>query len=121
MSADWIGGHRPLTHRCVCRVNWHRIDDLARNVARFRKGLTKLGFEVIGDDDSPVVPVMIYIPTQMPALGRMAFEKNVCADASNNTSSVHTECSICPNHLNVRPSLSLCLSVSLSLCYYWRC
>mgnify|MGYP001046255918 FL=1 len=54
-----------------------RIDNLARNVAHFRKGLENLGFEVIGDDDSPVVPVMIYIPTQMPALARMALEKNV--------------------------------------------
>merc|ERR1712023_203650 len=54
-----------------------RIDELARNTAFFRKGLVDLGFDVIGDDDSPVVPVMVYIPNKMPAFARMCMEEGI--------------------------------------------
>ena len=41
-----------------------RIERLARNSRYFRRRLKQLGFIVYGSDDSPVVPVLIYFPTQ---------------------------------------------------------
>ena len=39
-----------------------RIKTLARNTRYFRRRLQQLGFIIYGDDDSPVVPLMIYFP-----------------------------------------------------------
>ena len=36
-----------------------RIRSLARNTVYFRKRLKQMGFIVIGNDDSPVVPLML--------------------------------------------------------------
>ena len=47
-----------------------RIDQLARNCRVFRQGLKKIGNIVYGNDDSPVVPLMIYIPCKVGAFSR---------------------------------------------------
>lgn len=39
-----------------------RIAQLARNTQYFRRRLKQLGFIVYGNDDSPVVPMLIYFP-----------------------------------------------------------
>lgn len=54
-----------------------RITQLAENVRFFREGLTKRGFVVIGDDDSPVIPVMVIVPAKMSAFSRLCLERNV--------------------------------------------
>ncbi|XP_009862141.2 serine palmitoyltransferase 2 [Ciona intestinalis] len=47
-----------------------RIKQLADNCRMFRQGLKKLGNIVYGNDDSPVVPAMIYAPTKLGAFSR---------------------------------------------------
>lgn len=42
-----------------------RILQLRRNVIRFRSRLRELGFHIDGNDDSPVVPMMVYTPTNL--------------------------------------------------------
>lgn len=42
-----------------------RIKQLRRNVVRFRTQLRQLGFHIDGSDDSPVVPMMVYTPTNL--------------------------------------------------------
>ncbi len=42
-----------------------RIEQLAWNSHYFRQHLVKMGFIVYGNDDSPVVPVMIYMPAKI--------------------------------------------------------
>eukprot|EP01096_Ripella_sp_DP13-Kostka_P009413 TRINITY_DN361_c0_g2_i7.p1 TRINITY_DN361_c0_g2~~TRINITY_DN361_c0_g2_i7.p1 ORF type:complete len:496 (+),score=223.86 TRINITY_DN361_c0_g2_i7:220-1707(+) len=54
-----------------------RLKQLADNVRFFRQGLTKRGFVVIGDDDSPVIPVMVIVPAKMSAFSRLCLERNV--------------------------------------------
>lgn len=39
-----------------------RIRQLARNTKYFRRKLKQMGFIVYGNDDSPVVPMLIYFP-----------------------------------------------------------
>ena len=42
-----------------------RIDQLAWNSHYFRENLVKMGFIVYGNNDSPVVPLMIYMPAKI--------------------------------------------------------
>ncbi|XP_031101238.1 long chain base biosynthesis protein 2a-like isoform X4 [Ipomoea triloba] len=43
----------------------------------FRTELQKMGFEVLGDNDSPVMPIMLYNPTKIPAFSRECLKQNV--------------------------------------------
>lgn len=42
-----------------------RIDQLAWNSHYFRERLVKMGFIVYGNNDSPVVPLMLYMPAKI--------------------------------------------------------
>ena len=42
-----------------------RIKQLAENTRYFRQALIKMGFIVFGNNDSPVVPVMLYMPSRI--------------------------------------------------------
>jgi serine palmitoyltransferase len=42
-----------------------RIHQLACNVRYFRRQLVDMGFIVYGNDNSPVVPVMLFIPAKI--------------------------------------------------------
>mmetsp|Transcript_64386 Transcript_64386/g.151603 ORF Transcript_64386/g.151603 Transcript_64386/m.151603 type:complete len:663 (+) Transcript_64386:318-2306(+) len=47
-----------------------KIETLRRNANLFRAGLQRMGCEVLGDEDSPVIPVMLYNPAKIPAFSR---------------------------------------------------
>jgi hypothetical protein len=36
-----------------------------------------MGFEVLGDNDSPVIPIMLYNPAKIPAFSRECLRQNV--------------------------------------------
>ncbi|MFH4976311.1 hypothetical protein AB6A40_003020 [Gnathostoma spinigerum] len=55
----------------------NRVKQLARNTHYFRKKLKQMGFIVIGSDDSPVVPVMIYYPTKCGLWGREMLKRHI--------------------------------------------
>jgi len=50
---------------------------LKENSNYFRRALKQRGFHVLGDEDSPVVPVMTYYAAKIPALSRLCLEKNL--------------------------------------------
>ncbi|KAL7710692.1 Serine palmitoyltransferase [Lotmaria passim] len=54
-----------------------RIRQLKENSTFFRRGLMDLGLVVLGDDNSPVVPVMCYNLGKLSALSRMCLERGV--------------------------------------------
>lgn len=54
-----------------------RLERIAFNSRYLRMGLKKLGFIVYGADDSPVIPLLIFLPSKMPALSRMLYEKKI--------------------------------------------
>ncbi len=54
-----------------------RIARLRRNANYFRQRMSDEGFQVYGDPDSPVVPLMLYHPTKMPAFSRLCLEKRI--------------------------------------------
>jgi serine palmitoyltransferase len=54
-----------------------RIKQLHDNSNYFRESLQKMGFHIIGDKDSPVVPMMVYHPAKMPGFSRALLERGL--------------------------------------------
>lgn len=48
-----------------------RVSKLARNTSYFRQKLAEKGFIVYGSDSSPVVPMMIYMPSKLLAFRKI--------------------------------------------------
>ena len=54
-----------------------KISDLKRNSNYFRANLMRAGFHVLGDWDSPVMPVMLYLPGLLRRFSDMCLERHV--------------------------------------------
>lgn len=54
-----------------------RLQRIAFNSRYLRLGLKRLGFIVYGADDSPVVPLLLFLPAKMPALSRMLYDMGI--------------------------------------------
>jgi len=56
-----------------------RIQTLARNTRHFRQRLKEMGFIVYGHEDSPVVPLLIYLPAKILAFMRELTKRGIAA------------------------------------------
>ena len=54
-----------------------KVRVLKRNSNWFRARLHDMGVETLGDWDSPVIPIMIYVPGKIASFSRLCFEKGV--------------------------------------------
>lgn len=54
-----------------------RLKRIAFNSRYLRLGLKRLGFIVYGSDDSPVIPLLLFLPAKMPAVSRLLYECNI--------------------------------------------
>ncbi|BAB90752.1 putative serine palmitoyltransferase [Oryza sativa Japonica Group] len=54
-----------------------KLAQIRENSNFFRSELEKMGFEVLGDNDSPVMPIMLYNPAKMPAFSRECLRQKV--------------------------------------------
>lgn len=54
-----------------------RLQRLAFNARYLRLGLKRLGFIVYGQDDSPIIPVMLYNPAKMPAFSHEMLKRKI--------------------------------------------
>ncbi|KAI3404553.1 LCB2 [Candida oxycetoniae] len=54
-----------------------RLQRIAFNSRYLRLGLKKLGFIVYGADDSPVIPLLLFLPSKMPAVSRMLYDMGI--------------------------------------------
>nr|WCZ58769.1 serine palmitoyltransferase 2 [Seculamonas ecuadoriensis] len=54
-----------------------RIRRLAENANYFRDRMTEMGFVCLGNHDSPIVPVLTYVPSIMPAFSRECLKRGV--------------------------------------------
>ncbi|EGV60468.1 palmitoyl transferase [Yamadazyma tenuis ATCC 10573] len=54
-----------------------RLQRLAFNSRYFRSGLKKLGFIIYGADDSPVIPLLVFLPAKMPAVSRKLYDMGI--------------------------------------------
>ncbi|XP_022774198.1 long chain base biosynthesis protein 2a-like [Durio zibethinus] len=54
-----------------------KLAQIRENSNFFRSELIKMGFEVLGDNDSPVMAIMLYNPAKMAAFSRECLKQNV--------------------------------------------
>ncbi|XP_010660694.1 long chain base biosynthesis protein 2a isoform X1 [Vitis vinifera] len=54
-----------------------KLAQIRENSNFFRSELQSMGFEVLGDNDSPVMPIMLYNPGKIPAFSRECLKQNV--------------------------------------------
>jgi len=54
-----------------------KLKALRDNSDYFRRRVTEMGFHVLGDYGSPVVPMMLYHPAKIPAFSRECFKRNL--------------------------------------------
>lgn len=54
-----------------------RLKRLAFNSRYLRLGLKKLGFIVYGADDSPVIPLLLFLPAKMPEVSRLLYDLKI--------------------------------------------
>ncbi|WOH10679.1 hypothetical protein DCAR_0730149 [Daucus carota subsp. sativus] len=54
-----------------------KLARIRENSNFFRSQLKKMGFEVLGDNDSPVMPIMLYNPAKIPAFSRECLKRNL--------------------------------------------
>lgn len=54
-----------------------RLRRITFNSRYLRLGLKRLGFIVYGADDSPVIPLLLYLPALMPAASRMLYDNKI--------------------------------------------
>ena len=54
-----------------------KLDDLRNNSNYFRQGLIKMGLQVLGDADSPVMPILLYNPTKIAAFSRECLKRGL--------------------------------------------
>ncbi|NXE47260.1 SPTC3 palmitoyltransferase, partial [Casuarius casuarius] len=54
-----------------------RVRQLGRNTRYFRQRLHEMGFIIYGNDDSPVVPLLLFMPGKIGAFSGHMLEKNI--------------------------------------------
>ncbi|XP_045384350.1 LOW QUALITY PROTEIN: serine palmitoyltransferase 3 [Lemur catta] len=54
-----------------------RVRQLAKNTRYFRQRLQKMGFIIYGNESSPVIPVLLYMPSKVAAFARHMLEKKI--------------------------------------------
>ncbi|KAK7907111.1 hypothetical protein WMY93_015723 [Mugilogobius chulae] len=54
-----------------------RLRQLSENTTYFRQRLREMGFIIYGNKDSPVVPLMLYMPAKIGAFGREMVKRNI--------------------------------------------
>lgn len=54
-----------------------RLRQLSENTTYFRRRLREMGFIIYGNNDSPVVPLMLYMPAKIGAFGREMIKRNI--------------------------------------------
>nr|DBA27092.1 TPA: hypothetical protein GDO54_011271 [Pyxicephalus adspersus] len=58
-------------------IGLERVRQLAENTQYFRQRLRDLGFITYGNEDSPVVPLLLYMPGKVGAFSRSMLEKKI--------------------------------------------
>ncbi len=54
-----------------------RVHQLRENSNYFRQRLKDMGFRVLGDKDSPIIPLMLYHPAKIVGFSRLCLEEKV--------------------------------------------
>lgn len=72
-----ISSLKVLTGEDGTDIGKNKIKRLRENSNFFRNALLSKGLQVFGDEDSPVVPMMLYFPGKTPSFSRECLKKNI--------------------------------------------
>ncbi|SCV04006.1 LAMI_0H12684g1_1 [Lachancea mirantina] len=75
--AQIISSLRTITGELNPGEGQERLQRIAFNSRYLRLALQRLGFIVYGIADSPVVPMLLYAPSKMPAFSRMMLQRKI--------------------------------------------
>ncbi|XP_037667773.1 LOW QUALITY PROTEIN: serine palmitoyltransferase 3 [Choloepus didactylus] len=59
------------------RQGLQKIQQLAKNTRYFRQRLKEMGFIIYGNDDSPIIPLLLYMPSKISAFARHLLKKKI--------------------------------------------
>mmetsp|Transcript_4121 Transcript_4121/g.8913 ORF Transcript_4121/g.8913 Transcript_4121/m.8913 type:complete len:519 (-) Transcript_4121:251-1807(-) len=68
---------RIITGEDGTTVGRDRLRAIRENANFFRHSLKKMGCSVLGDDDSPIIPMMLFHSTKIAAFSREAYDRNL--------------------------------------------
>jgi len=68
---------RVMSGRDGTTVGARKLAALQQNCRAFREGLKRLGVETLGEEGSPVVPMLVYHPTKLARFSRECLQRNV--------------------------------------------
>ncbi|PON95692.1 Pyridoxal phosphate-dependent transferase [Trema orientale] len=94
-----------------------KLEQVRENSNFFRSELQRLGFEVLGDQDSPVMPIMLYNPAKIPAFSRECLKHNVAVVTVGfpATSPLLSRARICISASHTREDLLRALDVCIAV------
>lgn len=75
--AQIISAMKIMTGEDGTHLGKEKLRSLRENANYFRRKLREMGCHVLGDEDSPIVPVMLYNAAKIPAFSRECFEKGL--------------------------------------------
>mmetsp|Transcript_19070 Transcript_19070/g.35297 ORF Transcript_19070/g.35297 Transcript_19070/m.35297 type:complete len:499 (-) Transcript_19070:119-1615(-) len=58
-------------------IGRQKLQDIRDNSNFFRTSLAKMGCQVLGDEDSPVIPMMLYVPTKIIMFHQLCMERGL--------------------------------------------
>jgi serine palmitoyltransferase len=77
IAKQTITAFRVIMGELLPGVGAKKLQDLKDNANFFRQGLMDMGCEVLGDFDSPVIPVMLYNPAKIAAFSRECYARGL--------------------------------------------
>lgn len=72
-----ISSFKVLTGEDGTDIGKKKVKQLKENSNYFRNVLKSKGLQVFGDEDSPVIPMMLYFPSKTSAFSRECLKKNI--------------------------------------------
>eukprot|EP00516_Mucochytrium_quahogii_P008852 CAMPEP_0203778006 /NCGR_PEP_ID=MMETSP0099_2-20121227/7733_1 /ASSEMBLY_ACC=CAM_ASM_000209 /TAXON_ID=96639 /ORGANISM=" , Strain NY0313808BC1" /LENGTH=483 /DNA_ID=CAMNT_0050677419 /DNA_START=166 /DNA_END=1617 /DNA_ORIENTATION=- len=68
---------RIITGEDGTNIGRKKLQDIRDNANFFRRELLKMGCQVLGDNDSPVIPLMLYVPSKFSAFFDLCMERGL--------------------------------------------
>lgn len=75
--AQTLSSLRTITGELMPGQGQERLQRIAFNSRYLRLALKRLGFIVYGAADSPIIPMLLYSPSKMPAFSRMMLQRKI--------------------------------------------
>uniref|UniRef100_A0A3Q7GYN5 serine C-palmitoyltransferase n=1 Tax=Solanum lycopersicum TaxID=4081 RepID=A0A3Q7GYN5_SOLLC len=76
-TQHWYNDSLLIIRATLVLIGAQKLAQIRENSNFFRSELQKMGFEVLGDNDSPVMPIMLYNPAKIPAFSRECLKRKV--------------------------------------------